>query len=91
MYCRLRYSANIVFIGLGFIDDGPVEDLDANVRLYDFLTEQNQRASHLMIGANPQYNSGLGDVDCHCTAKVPTTGGVISVNNRVPYLARQSV
>ena len=28
-------------IGLGFFDDGPVGDPDANVRLYDFLKEQN--------------------------------------------------
>ena len=28
-------------IGLGFIEDGPVGDPDANVRLYDFLKEQN--------------------------------------------------
>ena len=37
---------------LAYIDDGPVGDPDANLRLYDFLKEQIQRASHLMIGAN---------------------------------------
>ena len=36
-----------VMIRLGFIDDGPIGDPDANVRIYDPLKEQNQRASRL--------------------------------------------
>ena len=36
-----------VMIGLGFIDDGPIRNPDANVRIYDLLKEQNQRASRL--------------------------------------------
>ena len=49
-------------IGLGFIDDRPIGDPDTNLRLYDFLRDQNQRASHFIIGAkihdNPQRRSG---------------------------------
>ena len=39
-----------------YIDDGPVGDPDANLRLYDFLKEKNQRSSHFMIGTNVHDN-----------------------------------
>ena len=45
-----------------YIDNDPVRDPDANLRLYDFLKEKNQRVSHIIIGANihdnPQRQSG---------------------------------
>ena len=51
MEARAKSGTNVI-IGLGFIDAGPVGDSDANVRLYDFLQQQNQRASHFMIDGN---------------------------------------
>ena len=36
-----------VMTGLGFIDDGPIGDPDANVRIYDLFKDHNQRASRL--------------------------------------------
>ena len=66
---------------LTYIDHGPVGVPDASLRLYDFLNEQDQRASHFMIGANIRDN-GRGVIDRHYTASAPATGGETSVNSQ---------
>ena len=53
-----------------YIHDGPVGDPEANLRLFDFLKEQNKGASHFMIGANIHDNpiGGRGDVESRLQA-----------------------
>ena len=80
---KSSWDAPNVMITRVYIDDGPVGDPGANLRLYDFLKEQNQRASHFMIGTNihenPERRSGNAMSIVIALASAPAT----SVNNKV--------